>query len=131
MTPLAQAHNLSVCHAGGLLYIFFDVEDEVYAAQPGMSVNDFIASLNPERDYPQAFRSATECLRQDFAASTWGYMCRGTWDWERVICGRDRWEEMRQRGAQIHPSLVEVSASMDAAIRDSYRLRLAGALSTA
>lgn len=120
--PLVTMHSFYVCQAGGILYLFFGSEEDVYAVHPGISLSAFLASLDPERDHPRPLPNATEYLVADDAVCNRGYMCRCVWDWERLMEGRDRWAEMSDRGADIHPSTATVTEPQDEMIMYHYTL---------
>lgn len=122
VVPLATAHNLIVCHIGGLLYLLFGAEGDVYVAHHGMSLDAFLALLDLQQDYPRPLPCATECPEIDLAAWNRGSMPRCLWDWERLMLGRDRWAEMGQRGADIDPSVTVVEDRRDELCITGYAL---------
>lgn len=97
VVPLMECGPQTYFHCGGLLFAYLD-EEFVIALPPSMTVRDILAL----QDWPP-----TRDVKFDRIATAWANASHTMWQWERRIVGRNRWEEMRQRGGDVSTSLVE------------------------
>lgn len=97
--PLVRAQNYALYHAGGLLFANFELEEE------------FVTVLPPSTDLRHILEGRPRDLScrvpLDAVGRHWRRASHVMWQWECRILGRNRWDEMRQRGGDVAPSLID------------------------
>lgn len=86
-------------HIGGLLFVIWEMY-LVYLVDPVVTPQGFVDIAEAKQPLPLTK------LNYDEVAYRWGRKWWMYWNIERRR-GRNRWEEMRERGGDVHPSLLE------------------------
>ncbi|CAL1697063.1 unnamed protein product [Somion occarium] len=91
--------------AGGLLFMFLEETGCPCLLDPSVSLGDLLAAVDAGSD-PWEF-TVTKSSYDDFALQEYRLRTMYMYEWERVILKRNRWQELHDRGGNVHPALLE------------------------
>lgn len=102
VVPLVRRRSISIFSAGGLLFGYFSQDEPgLRVALPGVSLDELLDRLAEDRFGPTVPLEDEWSVRQ-IATRYWRL-----WDWERKTLGRSRWQELKDRGGDVHPDRIE------------------------
>lgn len=96
--PLVQNHWVIIFTAGGLLFVRFHEDLSLGVVNPGVSLDDLLHMYRDEGDPggPLTFVEEEWTVRE-VIGRYWDM-----WNWERATTGRNRWQELKDRGGEVH-----------------------------
>lgn len=105
LVPLIENFYFSLFTAGGLLLLWSRLEETMFAISPEVTFEDFIIRYAPGGGCDVSI--ASDRL-SDFAAEQWGRAFYNMWVWEGQTLVRNRWQELKDRGGEVHDDWLSV-----------------------
>ena len=93
--PLVRNRYVSIFECGGLHLLWQPEGRQLFVADHGVSLEQLMETNG---------NTGVSLRFPDELADSVAERYYGLWDWERAECGRNRWQELEQRGGDVHPA---------------------------
>ncbi|EKM55408.1 uncharacterized protein PHACADRAFT_256018 [Phanerochaete carnosa HHB-10118-sp] len=98
LVPLMKIYRYSLYTAGDLLLLYDFEMQQLWIVPPDLTLEQFLATCRAKgiSRVPMILRNC------DYAVVAWGKDSRRMWAWEGKRLGRNRWQELQDRGGDVH-----------------------------
>ncbi|EKM61803.1 uncharacterized protein PHACADRAFT_204957 [Phanerochaete carnosa HHB-10118-sp] len=116
LNPRPSGLNGLATHQAGSDSIRIESESAATLVSPELTFEQFVAAYRAS-----GYLSMSTTLRdRDLAVYRWGQSLRLMWAWEGEIVGRNRWQELQDRGGDVHRDWLVIPPNSTTMTRSLY-----------